>query len=97
MRGKTESQGTEWMVMLWTRGKQKRSEETGHESEHSAGMTHIEGACQYLDRQAEVRWNPHKGLKQLRKGDRMVREESQGWLPEKYQQVSVRARDIDKK
>lgn len=40
------------------------------ESEHiQAGMTHIEGACQYLDRQAEVKWNPQGGLKQLRKGE----------------------------
>lgn len=58
-----------------------------------AGMTHVEGACQYLDRQAEVRWNPQEGLKQLRKGGRVVRDESQ--------QVRVRgkttAREIDQK
>lgn len=54
-----------------------------------------------MDRLAEVRWNLQEGLKQLRKGGRVVTDERQGWLPEKYQQVRVRgkttAREIDQK
>lgn len=64
----------------------RRDLERGHESEHiKAGMTRIEGACQHLDRQAEVRWNPQAGLKERGRERKVVRDESQGWIPEKYQ------------